>query len=147
MSTAFDAKTALVSLLRTAPALSDIADDGSIWYGYIGQAGNRPREVIWVGEITWEEETGAALGRLRRDEAYRITLTVESHFPGDDQEAANARVRDRVASIEETLRDPRALNVPGVYECGIVPQMLGEGSDPGGRGAIFVTFVRVRARI
>lgn len=145
MSTAFDAKTSLVNLLRAS--FPDLAADQAIWYGYVGQAGNRPREVIWVGEITWEDEVGAALGAFRRDETYRITLTVESHFPGDDQETANARVRDRAGAVEELLKDPRALSVPGVYECGIIPQMLGEGSDPAGRGAIFVTFVRVRARI
>lgn len=146
MTTAFDAKTALVDLLRNAPELADLGAD-DIWYGYLGgNAGQRPREVIWVGEVVWEDTDGAAIGFLRRDETYRIMLTVEAHVPGDDQPAANERVAGRVASIVELLRDPRALGVPGIYECGIVPQMLGEGADPGGRGAMYVVGVKIRAR-
>lgn len=147
MSTAFDAKTALVALLKASDDLADLVADDAIWFGYLGLSGQRPRECIWVGEIAWDGEDGAAVGFLRRDETYRIVMTVESHCPGDDQPTANGRVRDRVAIVEELLRDPRALGVPGIYECGIVPQLLGEGSDPGGRGAIYVTAVRIRARI
>lgn len=146
MTTAFDAKSALVSLLRTAPEYADLNPD-DIWYGYLGgNAGQRPREVIWVGEIMWDDTDGSAIGFLRRDETYHIMLTVESHMPGDDQEAANARVSSRVATLVNLLRDPRALGVAGIYECGIVPQMLGEGADPDGRGAMFVVSVKIRAR-
>ncbi len=143
MTTAFDAKTALVDLLRAAPALSEL----DVWYGYLGgNAGQRPREVVWVGEINWEDTDGAALGYMRRDETYEIMLTVESHMPGDDQHDANERVRTRMETVTELLRDPRALGVPGIYECAIIPQMLGEGADPGGRGAMLVIGVRIRAR-
>lgn len=146
MTTAFEAKAALVNLLRDSSELSDLGPD-DIWYGYLGgNSGQRPREVIWVGEITWEESNGAAIGFLRRDETYQIMMTVESHMPGDDQASANDRVASRVATIVELLRDPRALGVAGIYECGIVPQLLGEGADPGGRGAMYVTAVKIRAR-
>jgi hypothetical protein len=146
MTTAFAAKTALVGLLRTAPEFADLNPD-DIWYGYLGgNAGQRPREVIWVGEITWDDANGDAIGFLRRDETYQIMLTVESHMPGDDQETANGRVSARVATLVELLRNPRALGVQGIYECGIVPQMLGEGADPGGRGALYVVGVKIRAR-
>lgn len=141
MTTAFAAKTALVDIIRNA--LSDV----DVWYGYLGgNAGQRPREVIWVGEITWDTTDGAAVGFLRRDETYQIMMTFESHMPGDDQPMANERVSGRVATVTELLRDPRALNVPGIYECAIVPQMLGEGADPGGRGAMYVVGVKIRAR-
>jgi hypothetical protein len=146
MTTAFAAKAALVTLLRNAPELADLSPD-DIWYGYLGgNAGQRPREVIWVGETTWEDSNGAAIGYLRRDETYQMMLTVESHMPGDDQASANNRVASRVATIVELLRDPRSLGVAGIYECGIVPQLLGEGADPGGRGAMYVTAVKIRAR-
>lgn len=145
MTTAFAAKTALVALLRNAPGLADL--EGDVWYGYLGgNSGQRPREVVWVGEITWDSSDGAALGFMRRDETYQIMLTIESHMPGDDQQAANERVAARMATVTELLRDPRALQVQGIYECGIVPQMLGEGADPGGRGAMYVVGVRIRAR-
>lgn len=144
MTTAFDAKTALVNLLTDAFASDSTLD---VWYGYLaGNSGQRPREVIWVGEITWDESDGAAIGFLRRDETYHIMLTVESHLPGDDQVAANERVAARLATVTELLRNPRALDVPGIYECGVIPQLLGEGADPDGRGAIFVSSVRIRAR-
>lgn len=146
MTTAFAAKTALVDLLRNAPELADLAPD-DIWFGYLGgNAGQRPRELIWIGEITWDSTDGAAVGFLRRDENYQIMMTVESHMPGDDQASANERVSGRMATIVELLRDPRALGVPGIYECGIVPQMLGEGADPGGRGALYIVGVKIRAR-
>lgn len=146
MTTAFAAKTALVELIRNAPEFADLGDDG-VWYGYLGgNSGQRPREVIWVGEVAWEDANGDAIGMLRRNETYSILLTVESHTPGDTQEEANARVADRVSTLVELLRDPRVLGVPGVIECGIVPQMLGEGADPDGRGAIYVTAVRIKAR-
>lgn len=146
MTTAFAAKTALVDLLSNAPELADLTPD-DIWYGYLGgNAGQRPREVIWVGEIAWDATDGATLGYLRRDETYQIMMTVESHVPGDDQAAANGRVASRMSTIVELLRDPRSLGVPGIYECGIVPQMLGEGADPGGRGAMYVVGVKIRAR-
>lgn len=146
MTTAFDAKAAIVSILQNAPEFADLAPD-SVWYGYLGgNAGQRPRECIWIGEITWDESDGAALGFMRRNETYQIMMTVESHMPGDDQAAANARVAGRYSTIVELLRDPRALGVPGIIECGIVPQLLGEGADPGGRGAMYVTAVKIRAR-
>ncbi len=145
MTTAFDVKDALVAALKTAPGLTDLADD-AIWYGYEGGAGKRPRECVWVGEIGWEDDEGAAFGYSRKDETYKVMLTVESHFPGDDQVTANGRVKTRVAAIETLLRNPRSLGVPNVFECTVIPQMLGEGTDPDGRGAIFVLAVRVRAR-
>lgn len=146
MTTAFAAKTALVNLIRNAPEFADLGSE-NIWYGYLGgNAGQRPREVIWVGEIAWDDANGEAIGFLRRNETYSILLTVEAHMPGDDQETANGRVQTRVGTLVELLRDPRALGVPGITECGIVPQMLGEGADPGGRGAIYVVGVRIRAR-
>lgn len=146
MTTAFAAKTALVDLIRNAPDFADLGPE-YIWYGYLGgNAGQRPREVVWVGEIAWDDANGDAVGFLRRNETYSILLTVESHFPGDDQETANGRVEARVATLVELLRDPRALGVAGITECGIVPQMLGEGADPDGRGAIYVVGVRIRAR-
>lgn len=146
MTTAFAAKAALVDLLRNAEELADLSPE-DVWYGYLGgKAGQRPRECIWVGEITWDDANGAAIGFLRRDETYQIMMTVESHMPGDAQIDANNRVAGRVSTIVELLRDPRALGVAGIYECGIVPQMLGEGADPGGRGAMYVTAVKIRAR-
>jgi hypothetical protein len=146
MTTAFDAKTALVGLLQASPALADLMPD-DVWYGYqSGNAGQRPREVVWVGEIVWDDSDGAALGFLRRNETYNIMMTVESHVPGDDQVTANGRVQTRFAAITTLLRDPRALGVPGITECGIVPQMLAEGADPTGRGAMYVTAVKIRAR-
>lgn len=143
MTTAFAAKAALVNIIKNAPEYAAI----DVQYGYLGgNSGQRPREVVWVGEITWDDANGAAIGFQRRDETYQIMMAVESHVPGDDQEAANTRVAGHVATLVELLRDPRALGVPGIIECGIVPQMLGEGADPGGRGAMYVIGVRIRAR-
>ena len=108
-TTAFDAKTALYNML--VAQFTDLADEGAVWYGYQGQAGMRPRECVWVGEIAWDDENGAAVGMNRRDETYRIMLTVEAHVPGDDQAAANARVESRMQTIESLVRSVRALGV------------------------------------
>lgn len=146
-TTAFAAKRALVDKLAAVTEFADLQAAGAIWYGYQGAAGQRPRECVWVGEITWTGEVGASLGNFRRDENYQIMLTVESHTPGDTQAEANERVHARLSIIEELLRDPRFLAVPGIYECGIIPQLLGEGTDPAGRGALFIVAVSIRARI
>jgi hypothetical protein len=142
-TTAFDAKDNLVTLIRGDSTFSQT----EVWYGYQGQMENMPRDLVWVGEIEWDDEEPFALGAMKRDETYRILVTFESHWPGDNQQEANHRVRDKMQALETLLRQRNPLNLPNVMSTGIVPQLLGEGQDPEGRGALLVCSVRVQARI
>lgn len=145
-TTAFDVKQALVDKLRLLPALAEMAANGDIWYAYQGRTSTTPRSFMWAGEIEWRSEEGASLGALKREEYYEIVLTIESHMMDATQEEANARVRTFMTVVEAMLRDPRWSGVPGVFETGLEPKMLGEGTDPNGRGAILVCTVCVKAR-
>lgn len=142
-TTAFDAKDGLIALLDGA---SWPASKPEIWYGYQGQNLDMPREVVWVGEIEWDSEEAEALGAFKRDETYRILVTIEVHRPGDTQREANLRAKELMQTIEGLLRSANPLGITNPISTGIVPQLLGEGQDAEGRGAILVTSVRVVAR-
>lgn len=145
-TTAFTAKANLVSLLRSRIDSGEPFEGVDIWYGYQGQSMELPRELIWVGEIEWDFETPEALGNLSRDEQYRILLTVEVHNSGSTQEEANARVEQLFHEVELLLRQKNPLNIPNTISVGIDPQLLGEGQDTNGRGAILVSSVLVHVR-
>jgi hypothetical protein len=102
--------------------------------------------VLWVGEIEWDYEQPGALGWLEREEQYRILLTIECHRPGDTQVDANHRVRDIMHAVETLMRQRNPLGIPNTQSVGIAPQLLGEGADSDGRGAILVTSILVRVR-
>lgn len=143
---AFDAKQALVDKIKADTTnFGDLVTADAIWYGYQGAAHERPREVVWIGEIEWDYEVGVGIGYQRRDEQFRIMITIESHVPGDTQEQANARVETRMQALEALLRNPRALGL-SIMEHELKPQLLGEGADSEGRGAILVLSLQVKAR-
>jgi hypothetical protein len=142
-TTAFDAKDGLISLLEGASFPSSTPD---IWYGYQGQNLEMPREVVWVGEIEWDDESPESLGNFKRDETYRILVTIEVHRPGDTQREANTRAKELLQTLEGLLRQANPLGIANPISVGIVPQLLGEGQDAEGRGAILVSSVRVVAR-
>ena len=146
---AFDVKEALYDLLNSnlpVPAAENSDDETvPIWYGYEATQ-NRPREVIWIGEIRWIEEGDASLGSLSREETFDIVVTVEVHIPGFTQKQANERVKVLMGYLEETVRHPGWSGIPNVRSPGLRPQYLGEGADAEGRGAVMVNLLRVTAR-
>lgn len=142
VTTAFAAKDAILALLQGDSALNGVDK----WYGYSGASGEWPRELVWVGEIEWDYEEPATLGNLQREEQYRILLTIEIHRPGDNQRESNLRAKEIMERVETLLRQRNPLGIPNIISVGLVPQLLGEGSDADGRGAILVTSVQVRAR-
>lgn len=141
-TTAFLAKDRLKALLDASPDLTTV----DRWYAYEGAAQEMPRECVWLGEIEWEYEKPAQMGNLSRTEEYKILLTIEVHRPGDTQREANLRVEALMQTVEGLLRQRNPLGIPNTESIGIEPQLLGEGRDADGRGAILVTAVRVRVR-
>ncbi len=146
---AFAVKRALYNrLLESPPApAAENNDDETvpIWYGY-KTTQNRPREVIWIGEIRWSTEDPVSLGNLSRDETFEIVVTIEVHVPGFDQEQANERAEILMGYLEEQVRDPRWSGL-ALVNSGLRPQYLGEGADgQNSRGAVLVTLLRVTAR-
>lgn len=147
---AFAVKEALFDALSTNPPAPAAENSDEIavpiWYGYQSTQ-NRPREVIWIGEIRWVDEENVSLGTLSRDETFDIVVTVECHIPGYTQKQANERVEILMGHLEETVRDPRWSGLPNIRTIGLRPQYLGEGADgQSGRGALLVNLLRVTAR-
>ncbi len=154
-TTAFDVKDAMYDELIACADLAALVEEEAIQYGAcVAPAGERPREVIWIGEIEWtgNQESSRSLGNLSRDEWYDILVTIESHDPEHStQREANMVVKGLMQTIETLFQDPRwaaARGVQGLIECGIVPHMLAEGVDgpSSSRGAIFVLALHVHAR-
>ncbi len=146
---AFAVKQALFDKLSESPPApaAENNDDATvpIWYGYQSTQ-NRPREVIWIGEVRWSTEDPVSLGNLSRDETFEIVITIEVHIPGYTQKQANDRVEILMGHIEEVLRDPRWSGMP-LVNSGFRPQYLGEGADSNNsRGAVLVSLLRVTAR-
>jgi hypothetical protein len=146
---AFAVKRKLFEVLSAdppAPAAENNDDESvPIWYGY-KTTQNRPREVIWIGEIRWSTEDPVSLGNLSRDETFEIVVTIEVHVPGYTQEQANDRAEILMGYLEEAVRDPRWSGL-ALNSSGLRPQYLGEGADSNNsRGAVLVTLLRVTAR-
>lgn len=151
---AFDVKDALVTALRadatlagiiTHPEIGGVVDeDISYGYGPWGPNG-RPRLMIWVGEIEWDDEASVGLGMSRRDEMFRIMVTTESWVPGDTQIQANNRVQSMMKAIEALVRNPRWSGL-GIVHSELKPLMLGETLSDQGRAAVLIMSLHVRAR-
>jgi len=143
---AFDVKDALVDKLLLEPGLAALVADDAVTYGYgVWSVPGRPRATIWVGEIEWDDEKSVGLGQSRRDEWFRIMITIEVTFPGDTQKEANYRARDYMKIIEAMVRNPRWSGLP-VLESEIKPQLLGEGPGDMGRSAMLIMSLHVKAR-
>jgi hypothetical protein len=142
ITTAFQAKRNLVTLLRTLPNMLPVL------YGHPGSIVNDFDQWQWVGEIEWERDEPESLGNRSSNEVYRIIVTLESHVEDDDQEMANARLESRVYDIQNALvANANPLSIDNPVSTRLEPQFLGEGNNANsGRGAILVLSVRVEAR-
>lgn len=150
-TTAFDMKKTLIAQAKVRPALQDLADDDSIWdSAYSGT--QRPRKLLWFGEITWALDQNVAFGRTppSREEEYNIRVGIEVN----DNDQIQADANDKVAVIMKDLEDMVghynlfASAAPGLVRIGIVPIGLGEGPGgaEGGRAAFMALQVNVTAR-
>ena len=145
---AFDIKTALVAMLKADAGMLAVMENNpdAITYGYGNfGAGERPRLTVWVGEIEWDDEQAIALGGARRDELFRIMITIESAVEGDTQEEANDRVEAIMKVIEALVRNPRWSGL-GDVRSELKPQMLGEAPGNTGRMAMLILSLQVKAR-
>lgn len=146
MTIAFDAKAALLTVTKANPAFSALVANAAIWdSAYVGR--ERPRQLIWYGETTWDTDESIALGNLRRDESFVIRLGIEIHDGDETQTIANEKAETLLNAIYEMLRDIRALGLPNLIAVNAMPLALGEGMDPSGRAALLAANVRIRARI
>lgn len=145
---AFDLKEVFVNTLKADSTLLAIegmtAEAVTYGYGEFG-AGQRPRLVVWAGEIEWDEEISKGLGASRRDEFFRMMITIESFFPNDSQLTANNRVKAVMQRIEAIVRNPRWSGLP-ITMSELKPQMLGEAPADDGRAAVLIMSLHVQAR-
>lgn len=144
---AFAAKRKLLELANAdAAILAALGSEGVIWdSAYSGT--NRPRRVLWFGEVAWDDEEPASLGNLRRIETFNIRFGVEIADGDPTQQESNTKAETVFVAVEALLRDPRALQIGGIESIGIAPIGIGEGPlGTSGRATLIAAQIRIRAR-
>lgn len=151
-TTAFAMKRELIEQAKLRPALSELVDDDSIWdSAYSGT--DRPRKLLWFGEIVWAYDQNVAFGRTpaSREEEYNIRVGIEINDNDDSQTDANIKAEELMQDLEDMVGHYAlfAAAAPrGLVRMGIVPIGLGEGPGgaEGGRAAFMALQVNVTAR-
>lgn len=151
-TTAFDIKELLITHALSRPALADLANNDAIWdSAYSG--GDRPRQLLWFGEIIWSYDQNVAFGRTpaSREEEYNIRVGIEINDNDTVQKDANDKAKLIMQDLEDMVGHYNlfASAAPkGLVRMGIVPIGLGEGPGgaEGGRAAFLALQVNVTAR-
>lgn len=133
-------KAGLLSLLSARAGLSGV----QVVYG--APLPNPGREFISLGGTEGEQQT-AALGRLRREEEYRLTIYASVLREGLDQQACTERAFELVEEIEDAVRaDP---TIGGAVRTALVdgPFTLEEGATDAHRTALVTIALLCTARI
>lgn len=146
MTTAFDAKVNLFNLIKND---STWANNG-VYYGHPGETVPDFYEWTWIGEIEWDDTTLESMSSgYKENEIYEMIVTFESHWPDDDQLAANNRVKTKLNKLQQLMKaSPNPLTISNPVSQTVKSRFLGEGKNAdSGRGAIMVASVRVIARI
>jgi len=133
-------KAALLSLLVARAGLSGV----QVVYG--APLPNPGREFVSLGGTDGMQET-AALGRLRREEEYRLTIYVSTIREGQGQQACTERAFEIAAEVENAVRsDP---TVGGTVRTALVdgPFTLEEGATDTHRTALVTIALLCHARI
>lgn len=144
---AFEAKRKLLQLAAADAAITAaLGTESAIWdSAYSGT--NRPRRVLWFGEVAWDDEEPASLGNLKRIENFNIRFGVEIMDGDPTQQEANNKAEAVFIAIEAMVRDPRALQIGGIESMGVVPIGIGEGPQgTSGRATLIAAQIRIRAR-
>lgn len=151
MTTAFAAKQNMVDKLKTELVVTDFPDI-EIGYGR-EQFPATPRLYVWVGEWNYLDTEHVPIGGGKLQEAYDMVCTIEVHNPGDTQPEANATAMNVFNQIQELLRvsrdNPNPLGIANPVSVILRPSRFMEGinDDGSSRGAIFISLIRVTARI
>lgn len=151
-TTAFDMKELLIQQAKLRPNLAHLLDDDAIWdSAYSG--GDRPRQLLWFGEIVWSYDQNVAMGRTpaSREEDYNIRVGIEINDNDTVQKEANDKAKVIMQDLEDMVGHYAlfASAAPrGIVRMGIVPIGLGEGPGgaEGGRAAFMALQVNVTAR-
>lgn len=146
MSTIPLAKERVLALVEAAlrPTLVNV----SIEWGAPASESELEREMVWLGDVTFEQEWGS-LGRRMRTEEYAISLVAQVFEPGDDEKSAETRAWAMFALIEIALRsDPTLGNLLApTAEIGAGTQTTFPVSDPEGWAARITVAIRCQARL
>ena len=148
MTVAFEVKKRIIAMTKAAPAFADLAAAGSVWdSAYVDW--QRPRQLIWFGEITWEQVAVVAMGIPggRRQETFNIRIGIEISDADATQTEADDKAEALLDALEAMLQDPRDVAVAGLQKIIIQPVGLGEGpGDGGGRAALLAAQINVTVR-
>lgn len=133
-------KAALLALLAARANLSGVQ---VVWGAPLPNPG---REFIALAGTEGEQQT-AAIGRLRREEEYRLTIYCSTLREGQNQQACTERAFALVAEVEDAVRaDP---SIGGVVRTALVdgPFTLEEGATDSHRTALVTISLLCTARI
>ena len=139
----------------TIPTLKDhlydaLVADASIVAGNIqvsyGFPVNPGRELVWLHNVAGEQ-TWAALGKLRRNETYELTVHIRVERQGADQQAATERCFVIAGYLENLLRADPTVNGAVTWAGFGGPVSLEEFPSSESREAILTIGVQVQARI
>lgn len=148
-TTAFDVKDLLIENAKLRPALSALVNDDAIWdSAYSGT--QRPRQLLWFGEIIWAYDQNVAFGRTpaSREEEYNIRVGIEINDNDTVQAEANAKAKAIMQDLEDMVGHYElfAAAAPrGLVKIGIVPIGLGEG--PGGAEGVRAAFMALQVNV
>jgi len=149
-TTAFAVKEKLFELLTEDETFLESTMDGEhpleVHYNYRGKSTDLPREVLWLGDIEWDDEYEPAFGANSREEIYNIVMVIEVHHEGFEQKESNDRAEYLMQALETVIRDPRWTGLPSIRTM-IKPNSMSEGRDPEGFGTVLILLLRVTARI
>lgn len=142
-------KEALIAQSKLRPALLALKNDDAIWdSSYSGT--QRPRRLLWFGEILWTYDQNATFGKLppTREEEYNIRIGIEINDGDSTQTEANNKAKIIMQDLEAMVGDYRIFGIAGLIKVGIVPIGLGEGPGgaDGGRAAFMALQVNITAR-
>jgi hypothetical protein len=148
---AFAIKEALITLAKARPGLAFLDDDDAIWdSAYSGQ--QRPRQVLWFGEILWTYDQNVTRGKTpsvtSREEEFNIRVGIEINDNDTVQKEANDKAEAIMHEVEAMMGDYQQFGIDGIVTIGVVPIGLGEGpgSADGVRAAFMALQINARVR-
>lgn len=148
MSTvAFDVKKRLITMAKANAAFAELVAVDAIWdSAYVDW--QRPRKLLWFGEITWETVDVVAMGVPggRRAETFNIRIGIEINDADATQTEADDKAEALLVDLENMIQDPRDVAVAGLQKIIIQPVGLGEGPGDGGRAALLAAQINVTVR-
>ncbi len=121
------AKAQILATLQARAGLAGVL----VRWGYPTES-PADRERIFIDDATGVGRQWAALGQLRIDETYKLTIPVEVFQEGDDPMACELRMWAIVAEVERAVLND--ITLAGILNWGTKPSSMDPKCFPSGDG-------------